>query len=74
QGYDLVMYLGQSLYRNGVQLVPPERSAPSPFGHILLRPVYAADARPDGDFPILYYENQGIRVLEFIDQAYQVVH
>ncbi|MDX1479327.1 MAG: ABC transporter substrate-binding protein [Saprospiraceae bacterium] len=74
QGYDLVMFLGESLKAHGVPFMEPVAGQPSPHGDILLRPVRDESARPDGDFPVLYYENQGIQVLQFTDQAYQIVH
>lgn len=74
QAYDVTRFLGNALDQHGLQFIDEVRGVTSEYGGINLQPVLAGDGRPDGAYPILYYENQGLSILRFVEQAYREVN
>lgn len=73
QGYDLMVWIAESLARNGIQGLTGKNGNPN-FGLTSgfdIRPVYKSE-RPSADDTPLYFENSKVRILKYINQDFEV--
>lgn len=73
QGYELTMFIGRSLRNFGTGFLD-EITVSSISEPVSVRPVFAGNGKPESSNRILYFENQNIDILKFMDYTFKKVN
>ena len=73
QGYELTMFIGRSLQNFGTGFLE-EITVSSISEPVSVRPVFAGNGKPERSNRILYFENQNIDILKFMDYTFKKVN